>query len=466
MEETDEVPGKKENGSLDSDDSDDDINVVIGDIKSGPSYQIKQRPTLLAPSTAVPAEKLKQPTGKFNIEEFETVGTINGIQAHEFSIDSLEEKPWRKPGADITDYFNYGFNEDTWRSYCERQKKMRMNESGVGLQGLALNVSSGTNNAGNSNNRTLTPIANDNSKYTAGLGLMRRAGPPPGRKMTGSIDVIGGNGMMGGRREDGTIIKTGFPPNAKENVIQVMTADRREYSRPGGKFDASVPPPPFSGGPSNEPFYDPDPYSYGYEPTQDSQWAPTNTNWTPSGIKELTPLGPPQMVPPPMGMPPMNMGHGGPIVVGVPPPMGQMPPPHMPMGGPPRNMPMQNDRGDRDRGGDRGDRGDRDREQHRGDRDRNDRERDRGDRDRDRGDRGGDRERDREHRGDRDRGERAETRDRDRERDRGDRSDRDRNRERDRKSEDPERSVREESPGKSERDSGRRSVKPERHQEK
>ncbi len=35
------------------------------------------------------------------------------------------DKPWRKPGADITDYFNYGFTEDTWNIYCERQKKLR-----------------------------------------------------------------------------------------------------------------------------------------------------------------------------------------------------------------------------------------------------------------------------------------------------------------------------------------------------
>ena len=28
-------------------------------------------------------------------------------------------------GADVTDYFNYGFTEDTWRYYCEKQKKMR-----------------------------------------------------------------------------------------------------------------------------------------------------------------------------------------------------------------------------------------------------------------------------------------------------------------------------------------------------
>jgi predicted aldo/keto reductase-like oxidoreductase len=33
-------------------------------------------------------------------------------------------------GADITDYFNYGFNEETWRMYCERQRRMRNDSTG------------------------------------------------------------------------------------------------------------------------------------------------------------------------------------------------------------------------------------------------------------------------------------------------------------------------------------------------
>ncbi len=66
------------------------------------------------------------------MDEFEGPMAINGVPAHEFSLDSLEEKPWRKPGADITDYFNYGFNELTWNGYCERQRRMRM-ESGAGV---------------------------------------------------------------------------------------------------------------------------------------------------------------------------------------------------------------------------------------------------------------------------------------------------------------------------------------------
>lgn len=40
-----------------------------------------------------------------------------------YDIESFVDKPWNKPGADITDYFNYGFNETTWKEYCSMQKK-------------------------------------------------------------------------------------------------------------------------------------------------------------------------------------------------------------------------------------------------------------------------------------------------------------------------------------------------------
>lgn len=225
----------KENGDgsdkQDSDDdSDDDVNVVIGDIKTSPAYTSlnMKRPGMLTANSQV--DKLKQ-TGKFSIDEFEQIGTINGVQAQDYNLDCLEDKPWRKPGADITDYFNYGFNEDTWRAYCERQKRMRVHESGVGLAPMnAIGLP-----------RATTSITNENSKYSGNFTGPRKAGPPPGRRMTGSIDVIGGTSGVASRRGlDGTL--KGTPP--KENVIQVMTADRREYSRkPAGFPDMSVPPP-------------------------------------------------------------------------------------------------------------------------------------------------------------------------------------------------------------------------------
>jgi len=36
-----------------------------------------------------------------------------------------DDKPWRRPGTDMTDYFNYGFDEFTWASYCLKQQTLR-----------------------------------------------------------------------------------------------------------------------------------------------------------------------------------------------------------------------------------------------------------------------------------------------------------------------------------------------------
>lgn len=38
---------------------------------------------------------------------------------------SEDDKPWRRPGSDISDYFNYGFDEFTWASYCLKQQDLR-----------------------------------------------------------------------------------------------------------------------------------------------------------------------------------------------------------------------------------------------------------------------------------------------------------------------------------------------------
>lgn len=48
------------------------------------------------------------------------------IQCADIPLDFPEDdKPWRRPGSDITDYFNYGFDEFTWASYCLKQDSLR-----------------------------------------------------------------------------------------------------------------------------------------------------------------------------------------------------------------------------------------------------------------------------------------------------------------------------------------------------
>lgn len=150
---------ENDNNDEDSDDDEDDIVVTIGDIQPASSFNIKQRSgNLLVPTSAAGQDKPKTNLGKFSIEEFESVGTISGQSAIEYNIEAIEDKPWRKPGADITDYFNYGFNEETWRAYCERQKRMR-HESGAGLSSLGPNP---PQNASSHNNRMFFSLENVN----------------------------------------------------------------------------------------------------------------------------------------------------------------------------------------------------------------------------------------------------------------------------------------------------------------
>ncbi|KAJ6673373.1 FIP1[III]-LIKE PROTEIN [Salix viminalis] len=55
-------------------------------------------------------------------------------------IDGFEEKPWKYSGVDVSDYFNFGLNEESWKDYCKQleqyrlettmQSKIRVYESG------------------------------------------------------------------------------------------------------------------------------------------------------------------------------------------------------------------------------------------------------------------------------------------------------------------------------------------------
>ena len=58
-------------------------------------------------------------TGKSNVETKEYEADHNQLDFPE------DDKPWRRPGTDMTDFFNYGFDEFTWASYCLKQTNMR-----------------------------------------------------------------------------------------------------------------------------------------------------------------------------------------------------------------------------------------------------------------------------------------------------------------------------------------------------
>lgn len=137
-----EVEGK-ENQDEDQDDEDDeddedDIAIVINDskqavrftggtnryVRSDNSASGQASSGLLSPTFAslngrtmipeldnIPIESLMLPGGKRT--------------AFDVDIEGLEDKPWRKPGVDISDYFNYGFDELSWKAYCVKQNNER-----------------------------------------------------------------------------------------------------------------------------------------------------------------------------------------------------------------------------------------------------------------------------------------------------------------------------------------------------
>ena len=194
---------------------------------------------------------------KSNAVDLDAEGTFNGECIFDLNPDTLEEKPWRKPGADITDYFNYGFTEETWKGYCDRQRRMRSEAGGpimqaqglmmmphrppfmghprgpppIGYQGHQYMHHGPPGHHLNSSPvseqsiSTVNSLVNENSKYSPspGMNMMNRnrmmmmVGPPPARR-PGAIDVIGTTGgpSQGGppsrRPQDGV----------QENFITVL----------------------------------------------------------------------------------------------------------------------------------------------------------------------------------------------------------------------------------------------------
>ncbi|KAF8915058.1 hypothetical protein CPB85DRAFT_1295513 [Mucidula mucida] len=52
------------------------------------------------------------------------VGFMDGRSILEVDLAALSDKPWRKPGSDISDWFNYGFDEISWEAYCYRRRDL------------------------------------------------------------------------------------------------------------------------------------------------------------------------------------------------------------------------------------------------------------------------------------------------------------------------------------------------------
>lgn len=72
-------------------------------------------PSTLPPATAPPSHPKIDPT---------VAGTLDGRSILDVDLGAMTEKPWRRAGSDISDWFNYGFDEISWEAYCYRRRDL------------------------------------------------------------------------------------------------------------------------------------------------------------------------------------------------------------------------------------------------------------------------------------------------------------------------------------------------------
>ncbi|XP_043303543.1 pre-mRNA 3'-end-processing factor FIP1 isoform X16 [Cervus elaphus] len=268
------VTETEDDSDSDSDDDEDDVHVTIGDIKTGaPQYgSYGTAPVNLNIKTG---GRVYGTTGtKVKGVDLDAPGSINGVPLLEVDLDSFEDKPWRKPGADLSDYFNYGFNEDTWKAYCEKQKRIRMGLEVIPVTSTTNKITVQQGRTGNAEKETALPSTK--AEFTSPPSLFK-TGLPPSRRLPGAIDVIG---------QTITISRVEGRRRANENSnIQVLS--ERSATEVDNNF--SKPPPFFP--PGAPPTHLPPPPFLPPPPT----------------VSTAPPLIPPPGFPPPPGAPPPSL---------------------------------------------------------------------------------------------------------------------------------------------------------------
>ncbi|TPX07990.1 uncharacterized protein E0L32_010321 [Thyridium curvatum] len=141
-----------EGGAMDEDEDDSEIDIITerkDGTKAAPPTQSKyseirnipQRTTgtdaqVKAAAAPVRQDQAKDATGAESAPISTSQVDINAIPIHkgtgkpitQVNIDEDlpdNDKPWRKPGTDLSDYFNYGFDEFTWALYASKQDTLR-----------------------------------------------------------------------------------------------------------------------------------------------------------------------------------------------------------------------------------------------------------------------------------------------------------------------------------------------------
>ncbi|CAH8854204.1 unnamed protein product [Trichobilharzia szidati] len=208
------------NDQCEEDDADDDtVNVIIkpssktGIYKTGTTYQAR----------SIVHTTQHQKVARQGVE-LDDPGNINGIPTVEYNLSILgdEEKPWKRPGADITDYFNYGFTEETWVQYCEKQKILRQEYANTTLKpvlnsggtGLLQRVRTGAVSSNSRSNETSKQASiNVINLSTSGLNT-RQINSVTNSKATSSPSDVSSRLLLNGNANNNSSLLSQFnqPP--------------------------------------------------------------------------------------------------------------------------------------------------------------------------------------------------------------------------------------------------------------
>ncbi|CCD24367.1 cleavage polyadenylation factor subunit FIP1 NDAI_0D00530 [Naumovozyma dairenensis CBS 421] len=101
-------------------------NLIENDVKAEPTPTATGYSMANDESSTITSDSLKNNKTMLGSIDLDKDGLFEGEPITNIDPEVLREKPWRQPGANLSDYFNYGFNEFTWLEYLKRHEKLRI----------------------------------------------------------------------------------------------------------------------------------------------------------------------------------------------------------------------------------------------------------------------------------------------------------------------------------------------------
>ncbi|KAK9820572.1 hypothetical protein WJX72_011768 [[Myrmecia] bisecta] len=100
---------------------------VAGLLRAQPGGLPALRGDPVLPSQAAPGQPIRLP-GQTRVtpDEYKEFLGLGHGEVFNLDIDRVQDAPWRQPGADPSDFFNYGLNPASWKQYCKRIELFRL----------------------------------------------------------------------------------------------------------------------------------------------------------------------------------------------------------------------------------------------------------------------------------------------------------------------------------------------------